>query len=199
MLKPANVMKSNLAAKPAGSPFLSTLALFIVLGLASVANSATNVVTSLADSGSGSLRQAIADAASGDTILFNVTGTIGLGSMLSLAKDISILGPGASALTISGNRSTRLFGVSSGVGVLISGMTLRDGKTPNGANGTNYLTNGGPGEPGGAITNAGSLTLRDCAVLNNAAGNGGRGADTPFLGGRQHGRRWWKCWLGLQW
>ena len=48
----------------------------ILLGvlLAVAAPAATNTVTTLADSGAGSLRQAIADAAADDTVTFAVTG-----------------------------------------------------------------------------------------------------------------------------
>ena len=51
----------------------------LVVGTA-VTQAATLTVTNLSDRGAGSLRQAIADAASGDTINFSVTGTITLTS-----------------------------------------------------------------------------------------------------------------------
>ena len=65
---------------------------------------ATNNITgqepqlgSLADSGPGSLRQAIVDAFPGDRINFIVTGTIALTSgQLVVDKDLTITGPGAS-------------------------------------------------------------------------------------------------------
>src|SRR5215813_6935775 len=52
-------------------------------------------VTSLADSGTGTLRDTIAAAAPGDTIDFAVTGTIALTSgELAIAKDLTLAGPG---------------------------------------------------------------------------------------------------------
>jgi hypothetical protein len=57
-----------------------TITTVLMLALASLAHSATNTVTSLADSGAGSLRQAIADSAVGDTIVFGLTGTVTLTS-----------------------------------------------------------------------------------------------------------------------
>ena len=63
---------------PASS--VSTITVMLMLAIASLVHSATNKVTSLADSGAGSLRQAIASSASGDPILFGVTGTITLTS-----------------------------------------------------------------------------------------------------------------------
>ena len=71
-------------------------------------------VTSGADSGPGSLRQAIADAAPGDTIVFaknvhNITLTSG---ELDITKNLDIEGPGSNKLTISGNDHSRVFDIS---------------------------------------------------------------------------------------
>ena len=64
-------------------------------------------VTSTQDSGHGSLRAEIAASHSGDTIVFSPTldgKTITLTSgELDLTKDLTIHGPGADDLTISGN------------------------------------------------------------------------------------------------
>jgi hypothetical protein len=70
--------------------------------LAGSALGTTRTVTSLNDSGAGSLRDTIAASASGDTIVFAVTGTIVLtSSSLDVNHDLTILGPGASSLTIA--------------------------------------------------------------------------------------------------
>jgi hypothetical protein len=53
----------------------------------------TLTVTNANDSGAGSLRQAIADAGPGDTILFDSGFTIRLASPLSIDKDLTILAP----------------------------------------------------------------------------------------------------------
>ena len=74
---------------------------------AAAAHAATYSVTNANDSGPNSLRQAILDAAAGDTISFasGVTGTITLTSaQLTINKNLTINGPGAAHLTISGNR-----------------------------------------------------------------------------------------------
>src|SRR5262245_49780328 len=70
---------------------------------------ATFVVTTLADSGFGSLRAAIHNANSpanpgADEITFSVGGTITLGSELPvIGGNLELIGPGAANLTIDGN------------------------------------------------------------------------------------------------
>jgi hypothetical protein len=150
------------------------------------ARAATNTVTTLADSGPGSLRQTILYSAPGDTITFSVTnGTLNLSQQLVIDKSLNILGPGVTNLTISGNNATRIFLVNN-VSALISGFTLRDGQSSNGVDGVvsspGNPTPGTPGAPGGAISAAGALTLNDCVFQNNAAGRGGNGASSGLYG-----------------
>src|SRR4051812_27756706 len=60
-------------------------------------------VTSNSDSGPGSLRQAIADAADGDTITFAITGQIVLsGGEFLVNKNLTIVGPGSDSLALVG-------------------------------------------------------------------------------------------------
>lgn len=118
---------------------------------------ATLTVTNTDDSGAGSLRDAIADAHPGDTINFSVTGTIILNSTLSITRDLTIAGPGASSLAISGNNLVRVFYVSSGQ-VNISGLTIEDGNVSS---------------LGGGIFNAGTLALTSSAILHNTGNVGG--------------------------
>ncbi len=137
----------------------STLLVAAAFGLLPVqlGNAATITVTNTNDSGSGSLRQAIANAASGDTIVFasNLTGgTITLTSgQLTINKRLTISGLGASALTVRGNRAYRVFNLGTSAVVTISGLTIADG----------YIKNA----RGGGIYNGGSLTLEDCVISRN--------------------------------
>src|SRR5262245_7221234 len=110
------------------------------------AQPSTFTVLNLADSGAGSLRQAILDAngtPGDDTITFSVTGTIQLaGALPNLSSNIDIQGPGAEVLTVRGGYGY-IFGISPvGAAVQISGLTISNG--------------------GGGIANFGTLTVRDC-------------------------------------
>jgi hypothetical protein len=110
----------------------------------------TNVVSTLADSGAGSLRQAITDAGPGDTIKLPSGGTITLTSgELVIGKSLTVIGPGAANLAISGNRNSRVFNISnSNAVVVISDVTIRDGKAASGSAGSNG-SNGTAGSNGG--------------------------------------------------
>ncbi|HEX7315295.1 MAG TPA: Calx-beta domain-containing protein [Pyrinomonadaceae bacterium] len=147
---------------------------------ASSAAVAVLTVTNTNDSGVGSLRQAVADAAPGDTINFSLPSgsVITLTSQeLVLDKNLAVSGPGADSLAVSGNGQRRVLRVASGVAASISGLTIRDGSVvPPGFN-----TNNNDGN-GGGVLNAGTLALSDCVVTNNTvsgsitpAGNGNGG------------------------
>ena len=122
-------------------------------------------MSSVADSGPGSLRQAIADAVAGDTVRLEVTGTIKLISApLIIAKDLTIQGPGAADLSVSGERTRRVFEVARGT-VTASGLTIRDGWADGGA----------------AVLNAGTLTLTDCVISGHKAFSGAAIENTGTL------------------
>jgi hypothetical protein len=129
------------------------------------------VVTSNADSGAGSLRQAILDACDGSTITFanNVTGTIPLVTELAVDKNLTIQGPGASALTISGNNAVRAFNIGSvngAISVTLSGLTIAQGR----ATLITALPSGTGFFGGGICSNiGGTLTIANCSLLNNNA------------------------------
>src|SRR5436190_5877887 len=76
----------------------------------------TFTVANLADGGPGSLRQAVLDANAhpgADTVRFagGLRGTIALGSQVPITDDLTVRGPGADKVTVSGGGTTRVFAV----------------------------------------------------------------------------------------
>ena len=114
----------------------------------------TIIVTNTNDSGPGSLRQALADANDGDVIGFAVTGTSGLTSgELLVAKNVTISGPGTENLAVNGNNQSRVFHITSGRTVTISGLTI---------------TNGSAGSGGGIYNDHAVLILSNCTISGNS-------------------------------
>src|SRR5262245_24236418 len=128
----------------------------------------TFTVLNLAGDGEGSLRQAVLDANSpaypgADVINFaaGLQGTIALGGVpLSIADDLTIEGPGAELLAVSGEDASRVFEIGAGVAAVLDGLTITRGRADN----------------GGGISNAGTLTVSHCTLSANQA-VGGAGHD----------------------
>ena len=157
------------------------------------ASAATITVTSVNDSGPGSLRAAVAGAAPGDTINFSLPSpsTITLtGGAITINKALTIAGPGAGRLAIDGDGHPRVFVVSGAV-VAISGVTIQNGNADlssgvsgggiyNGSDGTltitsSTITGNQSANSGGGIFNSGALTLISDTIRV-----------TPPLVGRRH-------------
>jgi hypothetical protein len=123
------------------------------------------MVLNAADHGTGTLRQAILDAnatAGADTILFanRLSRITLLTGELTISDSVTLEGPGAAALTISGNGSSRVFHVTAGT-VTLAGMTI--------ANGLADGRSSGVASAGGGIFNAGDLTLIGVTLSHNRA------------------------------
>ncbi len=146
-------------------------------------NLSTTVTTTADSLSAGSLRQAIANATNGGTINFSVTGTITLtNSLPAIFKSLTIDGPGAGSLTISGNNLYRIFFVDAGSGsVNINNVTLANGSAQGGAGG-NAFGGGGLGAGGALFVNSGSLIVSNVNFTGNSA-VGGAGAGTSGEGG----------------
>jgi hypothetical protein len=151
----------------------------------------TQLVTTVAASGPGSLLQAILDAQPDDLtqidFLPGIGNAIHLNGELGLDKDFIINGPGASALALVAYPGQRVMQVYAGK-VTISGLTFRDGYVA-GTKGPPQIE--GMEAYGAAIANLGDLSLIDCVISNNIV-QGGPGGDTvdgtagnggPALGG----------------
>ncbi len=155
-----------------GRRILSASFLAAMLLWASFSHAAGNfVVTSLADSGPGSLRSCMSDAIAaggGDITFSNISGTIVIQTNLpGIVQPLNIIGPGSSVLAVSGNLNYRIFRSFPGVTWSISGLTIKDGK-PWCEDGNVWTRSGCDG---GGILNQGNLTISDCWILNNKVQN----------------------------
>ena len=148
----------------------------------------TRIVTTNADAGPGSLREAVHLVEPGATITFAAplsgqTILLTGGELLltnSLSLDASAL-PGG--LTLSGNNSSGLLTVGAGTTVLLAGLTLANGNRYDGgalytaAGSTTTVSrctfSGNSSVEGGAIFNLGKLVLSDCTLAANSSSHGG--------------------------
>ncbi len=148
----------------------SLLILLALLGVlhtpaTQAAPGAAITVTTLNDTGAGSLRQAIADANSGDTIDFSVSSTITLTSQLVITGNNNLTINGGSAITVSGNNAARVFKVAN------SNVTFNDLVI---ANGNRQFSGDDPdcfiGACGGGIAIISStVAINNSAVRDNTA------------------------------
>src|ERR1700730_17159835 len=137
-------------------------------------HAATLIVTSTADSGAGSMRDAIAAAGAGDTIQFDAAlkgQTITLSSAeLLIHKNVTIDGPGANQLTVqrstaNGTPAFRIFEIDAiypaSNAVTIAGLTIANGNSPDSG--------------GGISANGYGLMIANCVISGNSASNYGGG------------------------
>ena len=145
-------------------------ALALVLSLGAVpARAASFVVTTLADSGAGSLRQAILDANANpgaDVITFSVSGTITLLSVLDIRDTMTITGTGQT-VTISGGNAVQV--MTAALAPAATVLTL-DSLTL--ANGLGSLSVRAAGVDMGSA----SLTVTNSVFSNHTGGNSSAGA-----------------------
>src|SRR5262245_5781884 len=99
------------------------------------------------------VNEAVHDGSGGtDSITFDTAGafatpqTIALGSTeLIITDSVTITGPGASSLAVSGNHQSRVFNIRGGATVAIDGLTIAQGQVV--------------GDGGGILNNSSTLTL----------------------------------------
>jgi hypothetical protein len=157
-------------------------------------------VTSTADSGAGTLREALTNAANGDTINFSITGTITLtNGVLLVTNNVTILGPGPAGLAVNGNGNSRVFRAQGGVSATIAGLTITNGKALGDFGGgiyndhstltvSNCSLTGNSSRFGGSIYNDGvggtaSLSVTDSTISTNMAGIAGAGIFNNAISG----------------
>lgn len=125
------------------------------------------LVTSAADSGSGSLREALTLAQPGEVIGFSNTlngATMHVATTLVITRNVVINAADAPGFMLHGGDSVRIFSVNAGVDATFIGLRLHGGHAV-----------GGGISPGGAIStgNAARLTIRHCRFDANVADIGG--------------------------
>jgi hypothetical protein len=147
-------------------------------------------VTSTADTGPGTLRQAIADAVPGETIDFALPPPIFITLEAELVIDKSLLiqappaAPGSFSLFLSASGSTRHVRIAAGAAVAINGAFISGGFADRGGAILNdgrlnvancrFDFNTAPGQPagtgmGGSIHNTGTLAVSDCTFFDTVA------------------------------
>ncbi|MBT9514369.1 MAG: DUF4347 domain-containing protein [Acidovorax sp.] len=143
-------------------------------------------VTSSADTGAGSLREALASAQNGDTVTFSGGMTVQLTAELLLNQNITIDGDlnddGVADVVLDGQYQTRVVEITSGSTVTLDGLVVTRGLLSGDGGGGSL---GASAAMAGGIFNAGALTLNNVTVTANAAsgGGGGGGATGAYFGG----------------
>lgn len=176
---------------PLPAKVFSVVVAALLLGPTLASFAADQVVLNNADYGAGSLRQAIADVGTGETITFDSaldgqTITLG-GTNLQFNKSLTI---DASALTggitISGNNASRVFLVYGGTSTMNS-LTLTGGNDSFRGGAINLssaatltiinstLSGNTASGVGGAINKEGNLSLTNCTLSGNISGQAGGG------------------------
>ncbi len=129
------------------------------------------VVSSLADSGPGSLREALGLIADGGTITFDpglAGGTIGLTSgQLAVGRSVTIDASATPGLVVSGSNTSRVFQVAATATVAMNDLVVADGAAA---------------PQGGGILNLGTLSL-DRVVVRDNTQNAAGPANFEFGGG----------------
>jgi len=140
--------------------FVFLLALFLSFG-GTVGHAQTFIVNTISDDISnpteGYLRHAINNAQAGDVISFNLAPypkIINLKDQLNIENGMTIQGPGAEDLAVSGNDTCRVFYIDTTESVDISGISIVSGDA-------------GTGYGGGIWNNSDNLTLTNCTFSYN--------------------------------
>ena len=157
-----NLSLTNVTLAQAGSYWAiitnlygSATSSIVALSLTNVPSS-TNVVSTPTDA---ALRTAIA---AGGWVSFSFSGTITLTNSITVTNNVILDGTGVNVL-ISGGGSNRIFYVQPGISLTATNLVLANG----------YIASGSasPADGGAIYNNAGTVTLVDCLLTNNAAAN----------------------------
>jgi hypothetical protein len=144
-------------------------------------------VTTLSDGVPGSLRDAIAATPAGGTVDFQpgLSGALSLtGGTLVIDHNLTIAGPSAAVIVVSGEHTVGVLSIAAGVTAAIDGLTIANGPALDGGgivnNGALTITNstvvgngGASNNNGGGIYNQGTLAVANTTIAGNSAHRGG--------------------------
>ncbi|HEY3290754.1 MAG TPA: choice-of-anchor Q domain-containing protein, partial [Anaerolineae bacterium] len=186
-----SIIKINRSTRAIAAP----LWLFMALSLAAQVVSAqpamatTRTVTTTADSGSGSLRQAVLDSAPGDTIVFSTVTfgtpqTVLLSAAIEISRSVTIDGSTVVFTpTLSGGASSGVFNINADSTLSITRLSLANSQNSNGgavnvapfaaAVMAHLVFNNNSATLGGAIYNDGRVVMTDTVLMSNTAVYGG--------------------------
>jgi CSLREA domain-containing protein len=179
-------------ALPAGNTIIVNSTLDVANGTDGLCTLREAITAANTDTASGPTAGECGAGSSGDSdtiSLTGVAGTITLGSALpNITADVSINGPGASQLTISGNNIFRVFSLTLSSGLVsFSGLTITNGRISNDVGGgiynqssanvnvTDSTISNSFAILGGGIANSstGTFTITNSTLNNNSASVGG--------------------------
>ena len=178
--------------------FLASIPLLLLITAAALGDTLT--VTNQDDSGPGSLRDAVMNATSGDTINFDLPlpNTISLTGAILIDRNLTIAGPGADVLTVERSSEDQfgfpvLHTASGFYDVTISGLAINNGLNGTGGGLENEstgtvtvtactFTDNFAAIGGGAVSNEGNgtLNLTDCSMIENSTNGTGGALFTKF-------------------
>lgn len=145
--------------------FGAFLAVLLSVNFSGAASAAVRTVTNLYDAGSGSLRNVLTDAISGDSIVFDagLNGTILMThGVLAITKDISI--DGGNRITLSGEYRNRIFTVTN-ASLTLSNLSLMNGRSP--SVDEEFQADTGDALYFDATSGSRTLTINNCRVTGN--------------------------------
>jgi hypothetical protein len=130
------------------------------------------LISSLADSGAGSLRDMISSVDAGETLKFaaGTTGTITLTSELALTKNVTLEGTG---VTLSGGNTNRVLNIAAGSSITVKSLKLVNGKSIVAPASSKVQPRAAIAGQGGIIYNEGTLVLKDTEISGGEAVLGG--------------------------
>ena len=189
MLWPERGLRPHFVAR------VTAIAVLAVIGAmaAPSAQAGTLTVTNNADTGGGTLRDRLAMANAGDTILVPGSFTIMLASPLTVTQltshgSVTIASTGSGTPTISGASVTRIFVMNSHTGLTLRHLTLSDGKSASDGGAIDALDHNtvaivnstvkdsaaAAGDAGAIFMGGpGNLTVTNSTITNNSGGGDG--------------------------